>query len=215
MSLQTHDQVGNRATGDRLGHLAGSGRAAIGAALLLTSPYTPMLFMGEEFDASAPWQYFTDHSEEWLVESIREGRQAEFAEHGWSGEVPDPQDPGTVETSTLDWAELEQPEHAAMLNWYRTLIDLRRRLPDVRGAVLGEGAVARDGDLLLVRRGELNVVANLGDQPGRLPVAPDAEVLAGFGDVSLTGAEVLLGPVSVGLLLAPPPTGVIPAVVSP
>lgn len=212
VSLQTHDQVGNRATGDRLGHLAGSGRAAIGAALLLTSPYTPMLFMGEEFDASTPWQYFTDHSEEWLAESIREGRQAEFAEHGWSGEVPDPQDPGTVETSTLEWAELDQPQHAAMLSWYRTLIALRRRLPDVREAVLGEGAVARDGDLLLVRRGELNVVANLGDEPGRLPVALDAEVLAGFGEVRLDDAEVLLGPGSVGLLLAPPPTGVIPVI---
>ncbi|MEZ5200107.1 MAG: alpha-amylase family glycosyl hydrolase [Micropruina glycogenica] len=190
---------------------AGSGRAAIGA-LLLTSPYTPMLFMGEEFDASTPWQYFTDHSEEWLAESIREGRQAEFAEHGWSGEVPDPQDPGTVETSTLEWAELDQPQHAAMLSWYRTLIALRRRLPDVREAVLGEGAVARDGDLLLVRRGELNVVANLGDEPGRLPVALDAEVLAGFGEVRLDDAEVLLGPGSVGLLLAPPPTGVIPVI---
>ena len=79
VSLQTHDQVGNRATGGRLGHLAGSGRAAIGAALLLTSPYTPMLFTGEGFGASTPWQYFTDHSEEWLAESIREGRQAESA----------------------------------------------------------------------------------------------------------------------------------------
>ena len=99
-----------------------------------------------------------------------------------------------------------------MLSWYRTLIALRRRLPDVREAVLGEGAVARDGDLLLVRRGELNVVANLGDEPGRLPVALDAEVLAGFGEVRLDDAEVLLGPGSVGLLLAPPPTGVIPVI---
>ena len=105
--------------------------------------------------------------------------------------MPDPQDPGTVETSTLEWAELDQPQHAAMLSWYRTLIALRRRLPDVREAVLGEGAVARDGDLLLVRRGELNVVANLGDEPGRLPVALDAEVLAGFGEVRLDDAEVL------------------------
>ena len=69
-----------------------------------------------------------------------------------------------------------------------------------------------DGDLLLVRRGELNVVANLGDEPGRLPVALDAEVLAGFGEVRLDDAEVLLGPGSVGLLLAPPPTGVIPVI---
>ncbi|MFT3862068.1 malto-oligosyltrehalose trehalohydrolase [Micropruina sp.] len=212
VSLQTHDQVGNRATGDRLAHVAGIGRAAIGAALLLTSPYTPMLFMGEEFGASTPWQYFTDHSEAALAESIREGRQTEFAEHGWSAEVPDPQDPGTVEASTIDWAELDRSPHAQLLDWYRTLIRLRRRLPDVSEARLGEGAVAREGNLLLVRRGELNVVANLADEPGRLPVAPAAEVLAGFGEVRLEGSEVLLGPASIGLLLAPPPTGTIPVI---
>ena len=96
-SLQTHDQIGNRANGDRLsGHLVSLGRAAIGAALLLTSPYTPMLFMGEEWGASTPWQYFTDHGTG-ARRGDREGRQAEFAEHGWAErEVPDPQDPETV-----------------------------------------------------------------------------------------------------------------------
>lgn len=132
-----------------------------------------MLFMGEEFDASTPWQYFTDHSEEWLAESIREescGRPGVRRTRLVRPGVPDPQDPGTVETSTLEWAELDQPQHAAMLSWYRTLIALRRRLPDVREAVLGEGAVARDGDLLhRTRRGELNVVANLGDNPDDCP----------------------------------------------
>jgi len=214
-SLQTHDQIGNRATGDRLSHLAGLGRAAIGAALLLTSPYTPMLFMGEEFAASTPWQYFTDHQEEWLAESIREGRQAEFAEHGWSGNVPDPQDPGTVEASTLDWSEVGNGSHAEMLEWYRTLIRYRRQLPDLRSAALGEGAVARVGDLLLVRRGEVNVLANLGDEPGQLSVAPDAELIAHFGEVTCSfDGTVLLGPSSVGVLLAPPPTGTIPVVVT-
>ena len=136
-----------------------------------------MLFMGEEFDASTPWQYFTDHQEAWLAASIREGRQAEFAEHGWSGNVPDPQDPGTVEASTIDWAEADDPDRRVFLDWYRTLLRLRRELPELREVALGEGAVAREGDLLLVRRGALNVLANLGDQAGSLSVAPDAEVL--------------------------------------
>ncbi len=213
-SLQTHDQIGNRAAGERLSQLAGIGRAAIGATLLLTSPYTPMLFMGEEFAASTPWQYFTDHQEEALAESIREGRQAEFAEHGWAANVPDPQDPGTVEASTLDWSEVHQGEHEQMLDWYRTLIRLRRQLPDLRSSALGEGSVARVDDLLLVRRGEVNVLANLGDAPGTLSVAPDAELLAFFGEVSLRDGDVQLGPSSVGLLLAPPPTGTIPVVIT-
>ena len=76
---------------------------------------------GEEFDASTPWQYFTDHEEEWLAESIRAGRQAEFAEHGWSGNVPDPQDPGTVDTSTLNWADLDDPERQEFLDWHNTV----------------------------------------------------------------------------------------------
>ena len=213
-SLQTHDQVGNRAMGERLSHLAGIGRAAIGAALLLTSPYTPMLFMGEEFGASTPWQFFTDHQHEALVKSIREGRQAEFAEHGWATQVPDPQDPGTVEASTLNWREVGQGEHAQLLEWYRTLIRLRRQLPDLRSANLGEGSLARVDDLLLVRRGEVNLLANLGDQPGSLAVALDAELLASFGEVALDDGEVQLGPTSVGLLLAPPPTGTIPVVIT-
>lgn len=214
-SLQTHDQIGNRATGERVGQLAGRGRAAIGAALLLTSPYTPMLFMGEEFDASTPWQYFTDHSEEWLAESIREGRQAEFAEHGWSGNVPDPQDPGTVETSTLNWADLDDPGRRELFGWYRTLLRLRKLIGPIRDAELGEGAVAREGDLLLVRRGLLEVLANLGAVPGRLTVPDGSELLVGYGQVGLTGSTVELGPHSVGLLRAPLPeiTGELPRVV--
>ncbi|MCW3156814.1 malto-oligosyltrehalose trehalohydrolase [Micropruina sonneratiae] len=213
-SLQTHDQIGNRATGERVGQLAGRGRAAIGAALLLTSPYTPMLFMGEEFDASTPWQYFTDHSEEWLAESIREGRQAEFAEHGWSGNVPDPQDPGTVETSTLNWADLDDPGRRELFDWYRTLLRLRKLIGPIRDAELGEGAVAREGDLLLVRRGLLEVLANLGAEPGRLTVPDGSELLVGYGQVGLTGSTVELGPHSVGLLRAPLPeiTGELPRI---
>ncbi|HUR75630.1 MAG TPA: malto-oligosyltrehalose trehalohydrolase, partial [Sporichthya sp.] len=91
--LQNHDQVGNRATGDRLSASVSPGRMAVGAALVLCSAFSPMVFMGEEWAASTPWQYFTDHQEPELADAVREGRRNEFAEHGWSAdEVPDPQD---------------------------------------------------------------------------------------------------------------------------
>ncbi len=93
-SLQTHDQVGNRATGDRLSASLDPGTLACGAALLLTAATTPMLFMGEEWGASTPWQYFTDHPDPALADAVRQGRRDEFAAHGWAREdVPDPQDP--------------------------------------------------------------------------------------------------------------------------
>ncbi|MEJ7707060.1 MAG: hypothetical protein WKF82_07115 [Nocardioidaceae bacterium] len=97
-SLQTHDQIGNRATGDRLSAHLPVGTLACGAALLLTSPCTPMLFMGEEWAASTPWQYFTDHTDMTIARAVRRGRRDEFASHGWSRwEVPDPQAEGTAE----------------------------------------------------------------------------------------------------------------------
>ena len=82
--LQDHDQVGNRATGDRITATISPGLAKVGAALVLTSPFTPMLFMGEEWAASTPWQFFTDHQEPELAEAVRAGRRREFAEHGWT-----------------------------------------------------------------------------------------------------------------------------------
>lgn len=167
-SLQTHDQVGNRAVGERLSMLADPGLLAAGAAILLTAPWTPMLFMGEEWGARTPWQYFTDHQDPDLAEAVRQGRRSEFGSHGWAAEdVPDPQDPATVTRSTLDWSEPEQEGHARLLRWYRDLIAARRAHPD-----LGSGdltAVAADWDAparhLVVRRGDHLVLANLGDAP--------------------------------------------------
>ncbi len=196
-SLQTHDQVGNRAVGDRLCHLAPTGLAAVGAALLLTSPYTPMLFMGEEWAAGTPWQYFTAHSEEWLAESIRQGRAREFAEHGWSDAVPDPQALSTVEASTLDWSELEQPQHARMLQWYRTLLRLRRELPALRETPLGAGWVEHDEatGALILGRGHVTVVADLAGGGQRLALpsrVAGRQVLARWDSAHVSGDDVVL-----------------------
>ncbi|HEX2805862.1 MAG TPA: malto-oligosyltrehalose trehalohydrolase, partial [Kineosporiaceae bacterium] len=130
--LQDHDQVGNRALGDRISVACGSDRQAAGAALVLTSPFTPMLFMGEEWSAGTPWQFFTDF-DEYLGDKIRDGRRAEFSRHGWDAtEVPDPQAPSTRDRSVLRWTERDAPAHARMLQWYRDLIALRRAEPDLR-----------------------------------------------------------------------------------
>lgn len=198
-SLQTHDQVGNRAVGDRLSMGTDPGRLAAGAALLLTSPFTPMLFMGEEWAASTPWQYFTDHQDETLVEAIRNGRAAEFASHGWGAdEVPDPQAAGTVEASRLDWSELDQGVHARMLDWYRTLLRLRRDVPDLRSAAMDQVSLDWDaqGRTAVLHRGAHRVVAHLGDGPldvpldgGRVVASWDAAVDAPAADAAGSGGS--------------------------
>src|SRR5690606_13287690 len=128
---QTHDQVGNRAAGERLCHLVDRDRAQAAAALVLTAPCVPMPFQGAEWATSTPFQYFTDHEDPAVAEATRVGRRSEFAAFDAfaGGEVPDPQDPATYERSRLRWDELAAPDHAAMLAWYRALIALRAGCP--------------------------------------------------------------------------------------
>jgi maltooligosyltrehalose trehalohydrolase len=170
--LQNHDQVGNRARGERIGQLVSAGRARIGAALILTAPYVPLLFAGEEWGASTPFQYFTDHADRELGRAVSEGRRGEFAAFGWRPEdVPDPQDPATFAASKLDWTERAREPHAGILAWYRELLALRRSTPALRdgnrGAVRVEGAADRH---LVVERGPVRVIANLGRTAVTLPI---------------------------------------------
>ncbi|WP_441246686.1 malto-oligosyltrehalose trehalohydrolase [Kitasatospora sp. McL0602] len=190
---QTHDQIGNRATGDRLSATLPPGRLAAGAALVLTSPFTPMLFMGEEWGASTPWQYFTSHTDPGLAEAVRQGRRREFTDHGWSAEqIPDPQAPATVLASTLDWAEPALPEHAELLDWYRTLISLRRSHPELTDPDLGAVKVAYDEEQrwLLVHRGPYRVAVALAACTVPLDL-PYAGTLAAFGDCDPAGRGAL------------------------
>jgi maltooligosyltrehalose trehalohydrolase len=207
VSLQTHDQVGNRAQGDRLSMDISPGLLACGAALLLTSAGTPMLFMGEEWGASTPWMYFTDHTDPAIADAVRRGRRAEFAAHGWRlDDVPDPQAEDTFERSRLDWGELAHPPHGGLLEWYRALIRLRREQPDLRDARLDLVRVARDAaaQTVIVHRGAHVVVVNLGPQsqtlevPAGLRVAlasdPRATTLAGAHVTLAAETAAVLGP---------------------
>jgi maltooligosyltrehalose trehalohydrolase len=125
--IQNHDQVGNRAVGDRISHISGVQRAKIAAAMFLLSPFVPMLFQGEEWAATSPFQYFADHQDPELARMVSQGRRKEFSAFGWDpASIPDPEDPATFEASKLKWDETMQPGHAEMLEWYHTLIRLRR-----------------------------------------------------------------------------------------
>ncbi|MDD9371547.1 MAG: DUF3459 domain-containing protein, partial [Acidimicrobiales bacterium] len=164
-ALQTHDQVGNRARGDRLGHLVPPERLYAATALVLTAPHVPMLFQGEEWAASTPFLYFTDHPDPALAEAVRLGRRLEFAAFGWRpDQVPDPQAAATRDASVLAWDERAGAPHAEVLAWYRALLALRRTEPALRDA--RQSAVAATGDddggVVVVVRGELVVVADVG-----------------------------------------------------
>ncbi|WP_392545039.1 malto-oligosyltrehalose trehalohydrolase [Oryzobacter telluris] len=183
--LQTHDQVGNRATGDRISAVAPPGRQAAGAALYLLAPTTPMVFMGEEWAASTPWQFFTSFEEDWLAAAVRDGRRAEFGSHGWVGdEVPDPQDPETRHRSVLRWDEVEAEPHARVLRWYTACTALRRVL-------LGDGPT-RLADVQ-VRADDTAGWVVLEHRPaGRSPYAVVANLSTAEGEVPVEGAGAVL-----------------------
>lgn len=172
----THDQVGNRALGDRPSQNLTGGQLAIKAALALGTPYTAMLFMGEEYAASTPFQFFSSHPEPELARATAEGRKAEFAEHGWDAdEIPDPQDPETFARSKLNWDEVDTGEHARLRGLYRDLIALRRTDPDLADPWLEHLTVDYDQDQgwIAVSRGRLRIVCNLGAESVRVPVGGD------------------------------------------
>ncbi|MFG2419872.1 malto-oligosyltrehalose trehalohydrolase [Streptomyces sp. NPDC048448] len=193
---QTHDQIGNRAQGDRLSASLSPGQLACAAALTLTGPFTPMLFMGEEWAAGTPWQFFTDHTDPGLAEAVRRGRRREFAAHGWAEEdVPDPQDPATRERSCLDWSEPEKALHARVLAWYRDLIALRRRHPDLSDPDLAAVRIAHDEGArwLALRRGDVRVAVNLGKEAAGIPLGLSrARVLAAWEPVRTPDTDGLL-----------------------
>ncbi|MEJ7649835.1 MAG: malto-oligosyltrehalose trehalohydrolase [Nakamurella sp.] len=203
---QDHDQIGNRATGDRLTASLGPEDLAIAAVLVLLGPFTPMLFMGEEWAASTPWQFFTSHPEPDLGKATAEGRIAEFAKMGWDpASVPDPQDPETFRRSKLDWSERDSGRHAEVLSLYRRLAVLRREWPQLTDPRFDRTDVSFDDDerWLVLDRSGLQIAVNFSDRPRSVPLVAHGEVLldtAGAAQVGASSAQ--LAPFS-ALVLAP------------
>ncbi|WP_253469270.1 malto-oligosyltrehalose trehalohydrolase [Paenarthrobacter sp. A20] len=196
--LQNHDQIGNRAIGDRLTASLGYGKLAVGAVLTMTSPFTPMLFMGEEFGASTPWQFFTSHPEPELGKATAEGRIKEFERMGWDpAVVPDPQDPQTFLRSKLTWEEASEGDHARLLQLYKDLAQLRRNTPELVEGGFGSTVVEYDDDeqWLQMSRGTVRVVCNFGDEAlgtplsGSILLATDREAALDEGTLTLPGAS--------------------------
>ena len=208
--LQNHDQIGNRATGDRSSHLLSPGLLKVGAALVLTSPFVPLLFQGEEWGATSPFLYFTEHGDPELARAVSEGRRREFAAFGQEPEqIPDPQAATTFERSRLDWSEHRRPPHAAILQWHRYLIALRRRHPAFADDRLEAIRVRFDEPRrwLLMQRPGLLVASNLGPQPRQLecPEAAGWRMLLGSEPGILhEGDRLQLPGESVAILGEPP-----------
>jgi maltooligosyltrehalose trehalohydrolase len=206
--MQNHDQIGNRAQGERSSHLLSPGRLKIAAALVLTAPFIPLLFQGEEWGASAPFQYFTDHADPALGRAVSEGRRSEFAAFGWSAaEVPDPQDPATYVRSRLDWGELACEPHAGLLDWHRRLIRLRRQLPALADGRLDQVGVRIDeaARWLVLERGPVTVACNLAAQAQLVPLPEERSrriLLASGAEVSLNAAGVMM-PAEALVILGP------------
>jgi maltooligosyltrehalose trehalohydrolase len=184
---QNHDQVGNRLAGERLGRRVGFAAAKLAAAMVLLSPFVPLLFMGEEYDESAPFLYFTSHRDPALGRAVREGRRREFTAFGWDSLPPDPQAAETFTASRLDWTLRRHGRHAQMLRWYRELLRLRREHPALGASGAAPAANPRRGfelelpaagGPLVLRRSHGNaealMVANLDREPCSLPAPADA-----------------------------------------
>jgi maltooligosyltrehalose trehalohydrolase len=198
----THDQVGNRALGDRPSQNLSYGQLAVKAALVLGSPYTAMLFMGEEWGASTPFQFFSSHPEPQLARATAEGRKKEFADHGWNAEeIPDPQDPQTFQRSKLDWTEAEDGDHARLRGLYHDLIALRRSETDLADPWLDNMVIDYDEDRrwIVMHRGRLAIACNLGAEAVSVPFTGEVVLCSAPPSV---GATTELQPYSFAILRA-------------
>jgi len=196
--IQNHDQVGNRAIGDRLEQIVGMDRAKIAAGIVLTAPFVPMIFQGEEFAASTLFQYFADHEDPNMALAVRTGRQREFAAFGWNpADIPDPESVDTFYRSKLNWDEVHEGRHDEMLEWYRKLIRLRRDSPFLNDGRPGQTEVLFDEEQrwLMMMRGAVTVMCNLGEEAVALDHPKEFRfVLASRSNVVVVEERVVLPP---------------------
>jgi maltooligosyltrehalose trehalohydrolase len=203
--LQNHDQVGNRARGERSAQLMSTGRLKIAAALVMMSPFIPMLFQGEEWGAGTPFLYFTNHQDPKLGEAVRNGRRGEFAAFGWNPEeIPDPQAQETFQRSKLNWSEPAHPVHTDLVEWHRRLIQLRKSEPCLSDGALERITTRADEaqGWFFISRGSVVVCCNIGRQTARIPL-PCGEmrvVLASALIEKSEDGEALLPPDSVAVI---------------
>jgi maltooligosyltrehalose trehalohydrolase len=202
--IQNHDQVGNRAVGDRLEKIVGMDRAMVAAGIVLMSPFIPMIFQGEEFAASTPFQYFADHDDPEMAKAVKMGRRGEFAAFGWNpDDIPDPEAVETFRRSKLNWDEVRDGRHAAMLDWYRRLIRLREASPSLNDGEPGQTKVSFDEARrwLVMERGQVTVMCNLGTEQVELENARRLPLLlASRDDVGAEGGVVTLPPDTLAIL---------------
>ncbi len=199
--IQNHDQIGNRAVGDRLSDLVSPGKVKIAAALVLLAPFVPMIFQGEEFAASTPFLYFTDHEDLELGTAVSEGRKQEFGSFGWAPEeIPDPQLPDTFQRSKLNWQETGETSHADILDWYKKLIALRKSSRPLLDGNMRDSHVRFDEEArwLVLQRGPYQVICNLAEKPATISLLTTGKVLlASDSSHKLQEKQVELGPESV------------------
>ena len=164
---QNHDQTGNRMHGERLSRLVSPEQLRLAAAVVILAPFLPMLFMGEEYGETAPFQYFTSHSDADLIEAVRRGRREEFEEFEWIGEAPDPHDEETFLRSKLDWSLLSREEHKSLWDFHRDLLRIRRETPALRSLNMNAVEAIADDEqrTLLVRRGDVTLAFNFSGEP--------------------------------------------------
>lgn len=203
--IQNHDQIGNRAKGDRISHIVSHEKAKIAAAIVFASPFIPMIFQGEEFAASSPFQYFTDVSDEKLAKGISHGRKNEFTAFGWNpDEIPDPQSQQTFYNSKLNWSEIQQPPHNSMLDWYKILIQLRKSYPELNNGSLEDVRVCFDETKrwIEIDRGQIEIIVNFADVFQEVETKEKiAKIIIKSDDrIELSESKVNMPPVSIAIL---------------
>jgi len=205
--IQNHDQIGNRAKGDRLAAITGIEKARLAAAVVLLAPFVPMIFQGEEWAASTPFQYFVDHQDEELRKGVFEGRKREFAAFGWDpSEIADPGDPRTFRSCILNWNEPAKGRHKEILDWYRSLIHLRRTTPSLNLGDAGQNHVTySDEELwLTTQRGSVRVLYNFAAVSRRFDIPAEATIrLTSHEGIVLSGVTIELPAYGVAVLQLP------------
>jgi len=201
--IQDHDQVGNRAVGDRITHIAGFDRAKIAAAFVMMSPFVPMIFQGEEWGASSPFQYFADHEPE-IAKLVSAGRKKEFEGFGWKpDEIPDPESIETFQRSKLKWEEIWERQHEEMIEWYRKLIALRKKTDCLNNGEAGNtrASYCEEQRWFRFERGSILVCCNLGGTQREFELPKGNRILMASRDLAeVSDSALVLPPDTVAIL---------------